>query len=83
MSTTKEESKFKRKLTGVVVSDVNDKTIVVKVTRKIKHAKYSKFVQKSKKYHAHDEANTAKNGERVTIIESSSFSKKKKWELLG
>lgn len=74
--------KFKRTLDGVVVSDSNDKTVVVKVTRRFKDRVYSKFVSQSKKYHAHDEKNTAKVGDAVTIIESRPHSKMKKWELL-
>lgn len=76
-------TKFKRKLRGLVVSDKADKTIVVKVQRRFKHPIYSKFVNKTKKYHAHDEANTAKVGDLVTIIESRSHSKLKKWELVS
>lgn len=76
------EKKFKKTLDGVVVSDINDKTIVVKVSRKFKDGAYSKFVNSSKKFHAHDEKNTAKKGDTVTIIESRPFSKQKKWELL-
>lgn len=72
---------FKRTLTGIVVSDKTDKTIVVNVVRRFKHDKYSKYVNKSKKYHAHDVNNTAKIGETVTIIESRPHSKLKNWEL--
>ncbi len=72
---------FKRKLDGVVVSVKNDKTVVVKVERRFKHRTYSKFVNTTKKYHAHDESNTAKIGDIVTIIESKPYSKLKKWEL--
>lgn len=78
---TTEVKKFKKTLDGVVVSDKNDKTIVVKVTRRFKDSMYSKFVSATKKYHVHDEANTAKNGDKVTIIESRPFSKLKKWVL--
>lgn len=80
MSETKKT--FKRKLDGVVVSDTNDKTIVVNVVRRFKDAKYSKFIHESKKYHAHDEKNEAKVGDKVVIIESRAHSKMKKWELL-
>jgi small subunit ribosomal protein S17 len=73
--------KFKRKLQGTVVSDKQDKTIVVTVERRIKHPKYSKYVTESKKYHAHDNSNSAKIGDVVTIIESRPYSKLKKWEL--
>ncbi|MGB0452324.1 MAG: 30S ribosomal protein S17 [Bacteriovoracaceae bacterium] len=75
--------KFKRKLTGTVVSDVNDQTIVVNVVRRFKHRTYSKFINQSKKYHAHDVKNTAKKGDVVTIIESKPYSKLKKWELFS
>ena len=74
--------KSKRRLKGVVVSDVNDKTIVVNVQRRFKHSLYKKFVTRTKKYHAHDEKNTAKVGDRVVIIEARAFSAKKRWELL-
>ena len=77
-----EQTKFKRRLKGTVVSAKSDKTIVVRVQRRFKHPMYSKFITKSKKYHAHDEANTAKKGDTVTIIESRAFSKLKKWELV-
>jgi small subunit ribosomal protein S17 len=73
--------RFKRRLQGIVISDKTDKTVVVKVERRFKHPKYSKFVSSSKKYHAHDETNTAKTGDVVTIIESRPHSKLKKWEL--
>lgn len=79
---TTEVKKFKKTLDGIVVSTKNDKTIVVNVTRRFKDSVYSKFVSKSKKYHAHDEANTAKEGDVVTIIESRPYSKLKKWELV-
>jgi small subunit ribosomal protein S17 len=75
------ESIFKRTMKGTVVSDQADKTVVVKVQRRFKHPIYSKFVNKTKKYHAHDESNTAKIGDVVTIIESRPHSKLKKWEL--
>lgn len=77
-----EATKYKRKLKGIVVSDKAEKTIVVRVERRYKHPIYSKFVTKSKKYHAHDENNTAKSGDVVTIIESRPHSKLKKWELV-
>lgn len=78
-----ENKKFKRTLTGVVVSDKNDKSITVNVVRRFKHRTYNKFVSSSKRYHAHDENNTAKLGDKVTIMESRPHSKLKKWELVG
>lgn len=76
-------TKFKRTLTGEVVSDKTAKTIVVKVDRKTMHPKYNKFVTQSKKYHAHDEKEEAKIGNTVTIIESKPFSKLKRWKLVS
>ena len=81
--TTETNNSFKRKLTGVVVSDKNDKTIVVNVQRRFKDKAYSKFVTKSKKYHAHDDSQQAKVGDVVTIIESRPFSKLKKWQIMS
>lgn len=78
-----ENKTFKRKLEGVVVSDKNNQTIVVNVLRRFKHRTYSKFVNSTKKYHAHDANNTAKVGDKVTIIESRPHSKLKKWELVS
>ena len=73
----------KRILEGVVVSDKNDKTIVVKVERRLRHPVLKKTVRLSKKYHAHDEKNTAKTGDVVRIEETRPISKQKRWTLLG
>ena len=72
----------KRVLTGVVVSDKTEKTVVVKVERKVKHPLYGKIIRRSKKYHAHDEANEFKAGEIVRIEETAPISKKKCWSVL-
>ena len=72
----------KRVLQGVVVSDKNDKTIVVKVERRLRHPVLKKTVRLSKKYHAHDEKNTAKTGDVVRIEETRPISKQKRWTLL-
>ena len=72
----------KRVLEGVVVSDKNDKTIVVKVERRLRHPVLKKTVRLSKKYHAHDEGNTAKTGDVVRIEETRPLSKQKRWTLL-
>ena len=72
----------KRVLEGVVVSDKNDKTIVVKVERRLRHPVLKKTVRLSKKYHAHDEKNTAKTGDVVRIEETRPLSKQKRWTLL-
>lgn len=72
----------KRILQGEVVSDANDKTIIVKVDRRVMHPLYKKFIRRSKRYHAHDEANDCKVGDLVRIQECRPRSKKKCWEVL-
>lgn len=72
----------KRILQGLVVSDKNDKTVVVEVERRYTHPLYKKVVRRSKKYHAHDEANSAKTGDRVRIQETAPISKNKRWTLI-
>ena len=69
----------KRSLTGKVVSSKNNKTIVVEVTRRVKHKLYKKIIKKIKKYHAHDESNSCKIGDTVIIHESKPISKMKSW----
>ena len=73
----------KRILTGTVVSDKSDKTIVVLVERKVKHPLYGKIIRRSKKYHAHDEANSVKEGAIVRIEECAPISKNKTWRLVA
>jgi len=73
----------KRVLTGTVVSDKTDKTVVVKVERRVKHAMYGKIIKRSKKYHAHDEGNDYREGETVRIEETRPLSKLKTWAVLG
>ena len=73
----------KRILTGTVVSSNTDKTIVVKVTRRVKHKLYKKIISLSKKYHAHDENNNYKVGDNVKIIESKPISKPKSWIVIN
>ncbi|NGX61547.1 MAG: 30S ribosomal protein S17 [Chlamydiae bacterium] len=68
---------------GVVVSTKMSKTAVVKVERTFRHPVYGKVVRSSKKYHAHDEqANTLKEGDKVTIVESRPISKLKRWRVV-
>ena len=69
-------------LKGVVVSDKMDKTVVVSVSRFIKHPKYGKFYNQNKKYKAHDEENKYKIGDKVEIIETRPISKDKKFKVL-
>ena len=72
----------KRVLTGTVVSDKGDKTVVVRVERRVKHPLYGKIIKLSKKYHAHDEGNAFKMGEQVRIQECAPVSKLKSWTVL-
>lgn len=72
----------KRVLTGTVVSDKGDKTIVVRVERKVKHPLYGKIIRRSKKYHAHDDANEYREGETVRIEETAPISKLKSWKVI-
>ena len=72
----------KRVMQGVVVSDKMDKTVTVKVERRIMHPLYKKFIRRSKKYAAHDETNACKVGDVVSIRECRPISKRKKWEVL-
>jgi small subunit ribosomal protein S17 len=73
----------KRILTGTVVSSNTNKTIVVKVTRRVQHKLYKKIISQSKKYHAHDENNSFKVGDIVKIIESKPISKLKSWMVIN
>jgi small subunit ribosomal protein S17 len=72
----------KRILEGLVVSDKGDKTVVVKVERTLLHPVLKKTVRLSKKYHAHDEGNVYKTGDKARIIECAPKSKLKTWEVL-
>lgn len=72
----------KRILVGTIVSDKTDKTVVVKVERKVKHPMYGKIIRRSKKYHAHDETNAFRAGETVRIEETAPISKLKTWKVL-
>ena len=72
----------KRVLSGTVVSDKADKTVVVRVERRVKHPLYGKIIKLSKKYHAHDEANAFRAGEQVRIQECAPLSKLKTWTVL-
>lgn len=73
----------KRVLQGVVVSDKNDKTVVVEVERRVMHPIYKKFIRRTKRYHAHDAANISKVGDVVRIQECRPISKLKRWELVA
>ncbi len=73
----------KRVLQGVVVSDTNDKTIVVSVERRYTHPLFKKTVRRTKKYHAHDEKNVFKIGDKVSIEETAPISRNKRWVVLA
>lgn len=76
-----ESSKVVRSLTGKVVSDKMDKTVVVLVERKVKHPLYGKVIRKSKKFHAHDENNEYGIGDVVVISECRPLSRTKTWKV--
>ena len=76
-----ETTSIKRTLIGRVVSDKMDKTVTVLVERKVKHPMYGKVMVKSKKYHAHNEDNSAKEGDLVQIEEARPLSKTKSWQV--
>lgn len=67
---------------GVVVSNKMDKTISVKVERRLMHPLYGKFVKRSKKFFAHDEENTCAIGDKVRIMETRPLSKNKRWRMV-
>jgi len=73
----------KRVLTGRVVSDKMDKTVTVLVERRVMHPLYKKFIRRSKKYAAHDELNTCKEGDTVSIQECPPISKRKTWTVVA
>jgi len=78
----KEERNLRKTREGIVVSDCQDKTIVVEVTRRTSHPLYKKVVKSTKKYYAHDENNEAKIGDKVSITETRPYSKTKRWRLV-
>ena len=73
----------KRTLIGKVISCKNDKTVVVEVTRTVKHKLYKKIIKRKKRFHAHDSNNNCNIGENVTIQESRPLSKLKRWIILN
>ena len=77
-----ETRNLRKERTGVVVSNKMDKTITVAVKWKEKHPIYGKFVNKTKKYHAHDEKNECNIGDTVKLMETRPLSKMKRWRLV-
>ena len=80
-SPAKAKAKNQRQLTGMVVSDKMDKTVTVVVERQVMHPTIGKVVKRTKKYHAHNEGNDAKMGDRVVIEECRPISKTKAWKV--
>jgi len=76
------ERNLRKTRIGVVSSNKMDKTITVKVERKVKHPIYGKFLKKTTKFHAHDEKNECSIGDTVKIMESRPLSKTKRWRLV-
>lgn len=72
----------RRMFEGVVVSDVNDKTVIVRVENKVKHPVYKKYIMSTAKYAAHDPENKFKKGEVIRIIEGKPMSKSKRWHVV-
>lgn len=72
----------KRILQGTVITASSEKTIVVKVERRVRHPLYKKTIKRSNKFHAHDEGNDCKVGDQVRIIECKPISKKKSWSVM-
>ncbi len=79
---TNVDKKIQRQLTGKVVSDKMEKSIVVLIERKVKHPKYGKYVTRSTRIHAHDAENSCREGDTVTIQECRPLSKTKAWKLV-
>jgi small subunit ribosomal protein S17 len=77
-----ESRNLRKQKIGVVVSTKMDKTISVMVERRLKHPIYGKTVKRSKKFFAHDEGNTCKDGDKVRIMETRPLSKNKRWRLV-
>ncbi|MBT3285788.1 MAG: 30S ribosomal protein S17 [Victivallales bacterium] len=77
------ERSLRKTRTGTVVSDRQDKTLVVKVQRRAAHARYHKVVTHTKKYYVHDENNEARTGDVVEIMETRPLSKMKRWRLVS
>ena len=83
MSEQVQQERGQRKVrTGVVVSDKMDKTVVVRIDRQVRHPVYGKTVRRSSKLAAHDEANDARTGDRVRVVETRPLSKSKRWRVV-
>lgn len=76
------ERKVRKVRDGVVISSKMDRTLVVAVVERVRHPKYNKFVMRTKKLYAHDEANDAREGDKVRVMETRPLSKTKRWRLV-
>lgn len=76
------ERNFRKTMTGIVVSDKMDKTIVVAIERRVKHPLYGKIVKRTYKLKAHDENNECSTGDKVRVMETRPLSKEKRWRLV-
>jgi small subunit ribosomal protein S17 len=81
-TTPENEHGGRKDLIGIVTSDHRDKTITVAVKRLVKHPRYGKFIYRTTKFHAHDEQNVARKGDRVSLRETRPISKQKRWRLI-
>ena len=79
---TAEERASRKVREGIVVSEKMDKTIVVAIVERVRHPKYAKFVQRTKRLYVHDETNDAKVGDRVRVTETRPLSKLKRWRIV-
>jgi small subunit ribosomal protein S17 len=80
--TSEEHVSGRRVMVGRVVSDKMEKTVVVEVTRRVRHARYGKIINRTDRYKAHDEANACKVGDEVVIQESRPLSREKRWRVI-
>jgi small subunit ribosomal protein S17 len=82
VTTTEAARSARKSRVGIVVSSKMDKTIVVAVVERVRHPKYAKFVQRTKRLYVHDENNDARTGDRVRVMETRPLSKLKRWRVI-
>lgn len=82
VKTSGDDSNSQRTITGKVISDKMNKTVIVQVERKVKHPLYGKYVRRFSKMYAHDEENACRTGDLVLIQQSRPLSKTKRWKLI-
>jgi len=81
-NTTANERTTRKVREGIVSSNKMDRTVVIEVVERVRHPKYNKFVMRTKKLYAHDEANDANVGDRVRVVETRPLSKMKRWRVI-